>query len=385
MSNNKHVIVPQVAVDLENQQNQQNQQYQQYQYNQHSQTTEYDQESCSPTNCLPESCSPTNCSPTICFDSIYARLYSYLTDEINNDKVVLYNWLIVGFLLVSVVIITTITLSFHYVSYDQYALKRNKYHGVHLGTVYNQGRYFLTLDNDFVYFPSTYQPIKFTSKTFSDNGLEFDLDVSFYYKLPKEEIGSIYNLYSTNYGSRIENNAKQVTKNVASNFNVDQFLQNRTHIEQTIGQELEKQIKNISNIDAPSQYFKIINIKFPTMLIDKSLDTAIALQNNEIAIKQQNVNIIKADTNQMVSKINAEKDLTYAYAQTEANKIIANANSASVNMMLVARSNGLDSLCNKLNITSSHDINRINKVFAIIDNANNVTLFNTMTNVIING
>ena len=121
------------------------------------------------------------------------------------------------------------------------------------------------------------------------------------------------------------------------------------------------------------------------MLIDKSLDTAIALQNNEIAIKQQNVNIIKADTNQMVSKINAEKDLTYAYAQTEANKIVANANSASVNMMLVARSNGLDLLCNKLNITSSHDINRLNKVFAIIDNPNNVTLFNTMANVIING
>lgn len=380
MSNNKHVIVPQVAVDLENQQNQQNQQYQ---YNQHSQTTEYEQ--CSSTNCLPESCSLTNCSQITCFDSIYARLYSYLTDEIDDDKVVLYNWLIVGFLLASIIIITTITLSFHYVSYDQYALKRNKYHGVQLGTVYDQGRYFLTLDNDFVYFPSTYQPIKFTSKTFSDNGLEFDLDVSFYYKLPREEIGSIYNLYSTNYESRIENNAKQVTKNVASNFNVEQFLQNRTHIEQTIGIELEKQIKNISNIDAPSQYFKIININFPTMLIDKSLDTAIALQNNEIAIKQQNVNIIKADTNQMVSKINAEKDLTYAYAQTEANKIVANANSASVNMMLVARSNGLDLLCNKLNITSSHDINRINKVFAIIDNPNNVTLFNTMANVIING
>ena len=377
MSNNKHVIVPQVAVDLENQQNQQ------YQYNQHSQTTEYEQ--CSSTNCLPESCSLTNCSQITFFDSMYARLYSYLTDEINDDKVVLYNWLIVGFLLASIIIITTVTMSFHYVSYDQYALKRNKYHGVQLGTVYDQGRYFLTLDNDFVYFPSTYQSIKFTSKTFSDNGLEFDLDVSFYYKLPKEEIGSIYNLYSTNYGSRIENNAKQVTKNVASNFNVEQFLQNRTHIEQTIGQELENQIKNISNIDAPAQYFKIINIKFPTMLIDKSLDTAIALQNNEIAIKQQNVNIIKADTNQMVSKINAEKDLTYAYAQTEANKIVANANSASVNMMLVARSNGLDLLCNKLNITSSHDINRLNKVFAIIDNPNNVTLFNTMANVIING
>ena len=115
----------------------------------------------------------------------------------------------------------------------------------------------------------------------------------------------------------------------------------------------------------------------------KSLETAIALQNNEIAMKQQYVNVIKADTNQLVSQINAEKDLTYAYAQTKSNKITSNANAESINILLVAKSTGLSLLCDKLNITTSSDKNRINKIFTIIDNVNNLTLLNTGNNIIV--
>jgi hypothetical protein len=368
---NRHVIVPRNG-DVENNLGQS---YQTYGENEENSCIE---NACC---CLPEF--NTSCNMSCCENSCMENIESYLSEEIDSDKMCYYGWYSFAFLCICVIIIATVTKSYYYVSYDQYALKRNKYHGVQLEKVYTEGRYFTTLDNDFVFFPATYKPIKFTSKTFSGNGLEFDLDISFYYKLPKEEIGSIYNLYSTNYASRIENNAKQVTKNIASTFSVDQFLQNRTYIEKTIGIELEKQIKNISNIDAPQEYFKIINIVFPTILIDKSLETAIALQNNEIAIKQQNVNIINADTKQMVSEITAEKNRYYAYAQTEGNKIISNANSQATNVILVAKSNGLDLLCNELNITSSSDKNRINKIFTIIDNANNLTLLNTGNNIII--
>ncbi len=279
-----------------------------------------------------------------------------------------------------IIITSTVAKSYYYVSYDQYALRINKYHGVDLSKVYTEGRYFLTLDNYMVYFPSTYKPVKFVSNTFSDNGLEFDLDISFYYKIPKDNLPQIYDLYSTSYENKIQSNAKQVTKNIASTFSVEEFLTNRSYIEKSIGIEIEKQIWQTLNIYAPHDYFKIISIDFPDILISKSLDTAIALQNNEIAVLQQSVNLIKADTTQMISSIKAESNRILQYSQTQSNLITSNANSESTNILLTARTDGLELFCSGLNITHPDQINRINKIFSIIDNTNNITILNTPNN-----
>lgn len=302
----------------------------------------------------------------------------------DNDVVRRYFWgWLIGFLGVVIIITSTVATSYHYVSYDQYAIRINKYHGADLSKVYTEGRYFLTLDNYLQYFPSTYQPIKFESNTFSDNGLEFDLDISFYYKIYKDKLSTIYDLYSTSYKNKIESNTKQVIKNIASTFSVDEFLANRTYIEKTIGQELEKQIWTTLSIYVPQDYFKIISIDFPDILISKSLDTAIALQNNEIAILQQSVNLIKADTTQMVSLITAESNRILQYAQSESNLITTNANSESTNIRAVSRTDGINFFCSTLNISSAKHVNRINKLFSMIDSYNNITLLNTPNNMIL--
>lgn len=309
---------------------------------------------------------------------------SYFDGEMTEDDFC-YFWTGLIVLLVSIIIITsTVSMSYHYVRYDEYAFEINRYHGVHMGHVYTEGRYFLTLDNTMTYFKSTYQPIKFVSATFSDNGLEFDLDISFYYKIPKENLAQIYNLYSTSYEGKIESNAKQITKNIASTFSVEEFLTNRSYIEKTIGYALEAQLNKTLKVYVPTDYFKIISIKFPEILVSKSLDTAIALQNNEIASLQQAVNVINADTTQMVSEITAQSNRVIQYAQTQSTLIQSNANSQSSNILLTARTDGMELFCSILNITNPHHINKINKIFGIIDGAKNLTLFNTDNNVIMN-
>jgi len=310
--------------------------------------------------------------------------FEYMNKEINSNEIRNF-WVIIGmFILSSIIIICTVTKSFYYVKYDQYALRLNKYHGTDLSKIYEEGRYFLTLDNTMIYFPSTYERISFVSSAFSDNGLEFDLDVSFYYKLPKNNIGKIYNSYSSSYENKIEANAKQVTKNIASTFSVEEFLSNRTYIEKAIGVALQTQILQTLEIYVPNDYFKIIRITFPTILIQKSLDTAIALQTNKIALLQQEVNIIKADTEKMISQIKSSTTKINNFALTQSNQIQSNAKSVSTNILLTARTDGLDLFCSTLNITNPNHINRINKIFGMIDNANNITLFNTQNNVIVN-
>ena len=47
-----------------------------------------------------------------------------------------------------------------------------------------------------LYFPSTFQKVSFDALVFSQNGLEFTVECLFYYKLPKENLGEIYNRFS---------------------------------------------------------------------------------------------------------------------------------------------------------------------------------------------
>lgn len=316
--------------------------------------------------------------------SYTSSFFEYMNKDISfQEKSNFWSWFIF-FLIGVIIIISTIVPSYHYVKYDEYALRLNKYHGADLSKVYGEGRYFLTLENSMIYFPSTFQRVSFVSSAFSDNGLEFDLDVSFYYKLPKENLGTIYDTYSTSYANKIESNAKQVTKNIASTFRVEEFLSNRTLIEETIGLALQTQIDQTLGIYLPRDYFKIITITFPSILISKSLDTAIALQTNQIALLQQEVNIIIADTEQMISQIEASTTRIENYALTKSNQIKSNAQSISTNMLLTSRTDGLDLFCSTLNITEPAQINKINKIFTMIDNANNLTLFNTGNNLIYN-
>lgn len=288
----------------------------------------------------------------------------------------IYTFYVPVSLIISIIIIVTVTMSFWYVSYNQYALIRNTYNGVDLHNVYGQGRYFMTLPNSMVYFPSTYTEVTYTSKTFAENGLEFDCYITFYYKLPKKNVGSIYDSYSTTYDTRVINNAKQITKNIASTFSVNNFLNNRTYIETTMAYALEDYLMSTVMVDAPAEYFKIVNIIFPQTLIDKSLETAIALQNNNIQSYQQQVDVINADTLKLKAEIDAESSRTIEYANNQASQIIVNSQSEASKILAVVRSKGIEQVCNVTGINSQMDINAVTNVFAVMDNSNFTMLNN---------
>lgn len=281
-----------------------------------------------------------------------------------------------------VVIVPCVTLSFHYVNYDEYGIRNNVYKGADLSTVYDQGRYFLTLDNEMLKFPSTYQRIDITSAVFAENGLEFDCVSSFVYRLPKEHLGEIYDTYGMNYDSRVENTASQVIKNVASTFSENEFLSNRTDIRDAIANELEYVIDRDFNIEVPESLFEILSITFPQSVVDIRLETAIALQNNELLEKQQNVNIVIADTNKMKASIDAQTEQTLLFSETRASKLVEDARTSSVQIALTTRGNGISLLCNELNITDSRERVRVVEIFAIMDNGN-YTYVNGIDNALI--
>ena len=110
-----------------------------------------------------------------------------------------------GLLFLSIVLLVSLLPpSFHYIDYDNYGLLRNNFGDVHLTPTFVQGRYFEPLSFSFVEFPATFQPVEMQTAVFLDNGMEFQLRVRFYYRIPQEGVGELYDRFSNSYDSRIE-------------------------------------------------------------------------------------------------------------------------------------------------------------------------------------
>jgi hypothetical protein len=292
-------------------------------------------------------------------------------------------WIFTLFAITAIIVCSCVALSFHYVSYDQYALKRDVYGSVDGSTVYTQGRYFMTLNYDFVYFDSTYQQITFDSTIFTDNGLESDIYMSFFFSLPEDNVSSIYNTYSNSYSSKVISNSKQTAKNVASTFSVDEFINNRSYVEQTICKNIQDELLISTQTFAPSKLCKITSVIFPLTVISTSLDTAIALQNNEVQEYQQGVDLINADTTKIIASISAETNKTLLFATNIATQLVKNSESQAFKIVSLARSNGTELLCSTLGITDPLMKEQVVKIFAIADNQNNYTMFNNLNSLLI--
>ena len=275
----------------------------------------------------------------------------------------------------SIIITATVAKSFHYINYNEYALKQNKYGSVSLAPTYDSGRYFLTLNYDLITFPSTYQPVNFQSTVFAENGMEFILYITFYYKLPKDSLGNIYNIYSLNYGQRIENNAKNIIKNIAPKYSIQDYLSNRMIIEQDFATNISTNIFNVVGVVVPLNYVRITNIIFPDILISTSLDSALALQKNQLNLIKQSVQLISAQTDQMVANITAQTQLLLQNTNNTATQITNIAQTEGDKIINVARSSGLAYLFDTLNITSNTDKIALINAMAIYDNVNS-TIFN---------
>ena len=309
----------------------------------------------------------------------------WFTDrELTNDEVIVnHRWLIVWLIGLSVTA-ACVTESFWYVDYKHYALEVNNYHGVTSHETYGEGRYFFTLDKKVIQFGSTFTEVDFTSSTFAGDGLEFELDAELYYRLPKDSVGEIYDKFATNYHDRVKKNAITTTKGIASTFSVDEFLSNRTYIEDTIAAALEVDLLATVGVDAPGLFVKIVDMRFPDLLITTSLDTALALQRNKVQKEQQTVDLIIAETNNQKAAIDVQTVQTGEFATNKASEIIATSEADATKILLVTRSDGVQSVFTAIGMTSPVEKNKLNRIFSVMDNPHDTTtMFNGVETVLV--
>lgn len=308
--------------------------------------------------------------------SVYSKIANFYVEPSDNTEFYKINVCnIFGTLVVFIIVICTVTLSFTYVNYDEYALEKDVYGSVHLHPTYTQGRYFRPLTQKFVKFPSTYQSVDFTSTVFANNGMEFILDLRFYYRIPPENVGKIYNTYSKNYEQSVENNGINAIKNIAPYYSANDYLTNRLEIETTIAQNISVELYNIIGVIVPKEYVRITNIAFPDILIDTSLDSALALQQNELNQINQTAQLILSQTNQIVAQINANTQLLLQNTNNSVNQIVQTSQNEANNIVNTARSYGISYLFDKLDVVYEDEKITLVNSMAKYDNSNS-TVFN---------
>lgn len=274
-------------------------------------------------------------------------------------------------------------ISLNFVSYDECALEINKFGTVYESPVLTQGTYALFPIIGTVLFPATFQEVYFNSTVFSDTGLPFVLEIQYYYKLPTHDLYDIYNKFSYSYDSRVQSSSKKTIKNLAADFAVADFLQNRTFIEETFAKGIYEDLQNDIGVYAPEQYFKIINITFPPNIIDNSLNSALALQLTQIQQNQQAVDVVRADTAQMVADINAETNALLQNSVAKSNAVALLGNNKYMMIVDSTRGKGMDLVVKALGITNPPDLDEFIKYMGLLDNVNK-TIFRGMDNVIVN-
>lgn len=286
----------------------------------------------------------------------------------------------ISFTTILILTIIWILASLNYVAYNQYALEKFKFGAVSPTPVLDQGVYVLSPFYDLVYFPETYIKVAFVAPVFSDTGMEFDMEIQAYCKILPENLYDMYNTFSNDYEQRIEYTMKNTIKNKASQFSVNDFLKNRPLIENITSINVYDDIKLTLGIICPDSLFKITNIVFPDNIIQYALQSAIALQKNQIATNQQEVDVYIANTQQQVAEILAQSKLILQQSVYDSTKIIAYAQYDYNNRVNSARGTGIANFLQKLGITSQDDVNNFIDVLALLENANK-TIFSGMNGV----
>lgn len=249
-------------------------------------------------------------------------------------------------------IIIILLMSINFVRFDKYAFYHDVFTSVDTSKVLTHGTYFYPPWVKLEYFPSTFQYVNFFEQVFSDTGLEFDLEVIFYYRLKAENLASIYNLFSNNYKGIIISNSKQIIKDVGSKYNVEDYISRRGVIEEDIGLSLSKKLGSDIGVEILPNFVKITDIVFPTNVIQTNLLSAIAQQQNDVEINEQNYQAVLAETSLLVAQLNSEAQQILQFSTNQANMIVANTNNLCQNMIGKAKLEGIKHFFSTLNITN---------------------------------
>jgi len=271
----------------------------------------------------------------------------------------------VVFLTLMIMLIT----SFVYVEHDEYAFKKSTTtNKVDQSTVYSNGRYLWGFDNTKVVFPKLYQHEELTLTVANQEGVSVEITVSFLYRLPQNKLSDIYSAYGTKYETTLTSVARAAVRNSAVDFEVGQFLTNRSLVRDLIAETVPAALEEM-DIECPSHTVQLNEITFSDELLATHLSSAITLENNLKKGYEQNAQEIRAETEKLVGEYSANTTIVTRTAEALKEASIETAQSKYDEIITQSRGDGLDLVIDGVGIDDA-DKAQFLKLMAILDNPN---------------
>eukprot|EP01084_Bolivina_argentea_P305457 527698_1 len=271
----------------------------------------------------------------------------------------------VTFLTMMIMLIT----SFVYVEYDEYAFKKSTTtNKVDKSKVFDNGRYLWGFNHKKVVFPKLFQRQELNLSVANEEGVSVVISVSFWYRLPKEDLSEIYSRYGTNYQTQLNSIARAAVRNTAVDSSVNEFLNNRTIVRDTIARNVSLALSAMY-IDCPAYTVQLNEIEFSASLLTTHLNAAITLENNLQKEFQKNASQIRAETEKLVEEYTAITTVITRTAQANKTASVETAQAKYDEIMAQARGEGLANAMDAMGIQNETEKARFLKLMAILDNS----------------
>jgi len=137
------------------------------------------------------------------------------------------------------------------------AIARNKINGrIEENKVYFEGRHFLGVSNEFIYYPMAWQLIEYTDdntdtgsvnyickqddplSAFTNEGLTVSVEVSLYFTIPPQQLVNFYTDYNVNFQDSLANECTKALKDSVTKFKYDELFKGRLNISQAMTEDV---------------------------------------------------------------------------------------------------------------------------------------------------
>jgi len=251
------------------------------------------------------------------------------------------------------------------------AISRNKIsHRVDVDKVYFEGRHFLGVGNEFIYYPMAWQLVEYSDDDSDDDifavdyickiedtpldaatndGLAVEVELSLYFTIPPQQLIFFYTNFGEKYQDIIANDCKKALKDTVTKFKYEEVFKGRLNISSVMKSELTK---TLARYRCVLQKVLLRGINFKSTIETNIENSVIADQakaaneyKNKIQMINAQIELLHTEYAQRINEVVAEAQknatITIQAARAHANSVIAE--STATAWKIYQNTTGLDS------------------------------------------
>jgi len=235
------------------------------------------------------------------------------------------------------------------------AISRNKMSNrIEEDKIYFEGRHYLGVANEFIYYPMAWQLVEYTDDdaygngtknvgyickvedtpldAATNDGLPVEVELSLYFTIPPQQLINFYTTYGVRYQDSLANECKKVLKDTVTQFKYDEVFKGRLNISAVMKTQLTKAL---SRRRCVLQKLLLRGITFKPTIEENIENSVIADQakaaneyKNQIEMIDAQIEALRTHFNQMINEIisASQKNATIILqkARAYANSVLAN-------------------------------------------------------------